>query len=1148
MALEPREVLKSYTFEQQRQEINKLAQDVTDLVNGEEGFESLRLNGDILDNEENAGAFGEFLSSTGDGGVLWKSLKIENVLWVTKDGDDENDGLSQSTAKASIKAALRAATESADGLLGKCLDASNQILLNKKLIQEEVSGWLLSEYENGFTFPNSPPESGRYKDARNLIYKNLDEICDRSLAEIALQYDESTWGTDWIFPEDEIPGRGRFYDAYRLIQLNRSNIIETAYTASGGSIITDPDGTKCKRDIGYFIDAISLDVFLGSVIYARKFTQQYFTGTSLNSYLAGEVPQSVLAFNSARDEMIEAMRNLGVVTDPTVTIDSDTPDCADVASAITTLSAIVTSNLTAGTLSLPAETERDLDVGALKCYRDISYIVRSVANDLYTGGNTNIYRATRKYFDATGNFIFDNGEEVQSVIAFEKAGEMMRKAVTNQLYGKSLFLAEGPEEYDGTGGIIEYGDSGNEDTCIDVQLTIETLIQIINSVISSGDYEDLDPELESEGIWAEYEKICTRDIGYIIDAVASDLKEGGNINCVEAGKAYRDGSNTIYIDGEVTQTLGAFQKARDLMIFAMRNWRTDASETVYKPKYTFIEPYIDESIIADVDSDGNPVFPLCADVTVAINNYIGMIASIINNGVNSVPVQSSSFKTTIFVKSGVYTEENPIILPPNTGIVGDNLREVTIIPENTTDDMFYMNNGSYLTGATFSGHVTPAYVASFPKFLIGAPVTLICSGDDEKYTLTTTNTKDIYPGMSISGNGIGTGAIVTKVLGNTIFVSVAHDSDINSQSILFENYVGSTGVITRSPYIQNCTSITGTGAGLKVDGNLAGGTASFVLDSYTQYNQGGDGIVIVNQGYTQLVSIFEICCNRAVYLSGGSTCSITNSNTDFGNYGLVADGTSPLQYTAKVDGNQLAGTILNVKNLRTKPYVGQVATFGNNGNPYYFIQTINITNGGSGYTTPPSVTITNPTGPEGIPAQAISAINENGEVTSILVIAAGSQFVDPPTVTISSPVGVGITATAEPKMYPQFYSVLTASDLNSGNSTLTFDETIDFPLDDETEIYFYQVTKIIANSHCMEYVGAGTEINKAIPAKGGVPMQEREIVELNGGKVAFTSTDHLGNFRIGGGIQINQNTGTLAGESFERSLFTTVTPFILALS
>jgi len=1140
MALDRREVLKTNTFEEQRLEINKLAQDLYDVSRGDKSIEALQLDGPITDVSNRQGTPGQFLKSTGTG-VLWKTLSISNVLWVTKDGNDANDGLSQETAKASIKSALRAANS---GLLGKLQDASNQILANKKLIQQESFGWLLTN-SGTFTFPNSAPESGRYKDARNLIYRNIDEIADRALSQIAIDYNEATWGTNWTFPGASLTGgTQRYKDAYRLIQKNRSYIIEQAFTSLPPSFV-NPDPFKCRRDIGYFIDAVSLDIFLGGNLYSRKFASYYYNGSNIQ-YLNGEVAESVAAFNAAKDLMINAMRNLLPYKDLTITVDTNPNGvCSDVRLSLINLTTIVTEVLQNGIANLQnyPETQRNLFVNESKCRRDIEFVVRCIADDLYNGGNTNTIKAARKYFDINGNFILIDGEGIQSLVAFQKAGELINKAITNQLYEKNLTLLEGKAQRNGGGSVITYGLSGNQNTCVDVQNTVNTLIQIFSTVISQESLSSLNSVTENEGIWAEYENICLRDIGYIIDAVASDLKQGGNVNCVDAGNSYYRANQLVFINGEETQTLAAFQKAKELMILAMRNWKTNAQGDVYTPKYSFINPYADPTLILDTG------YPACIDVESSINNYFNIIANIIQNGENSVEQQFPSFKTTIFLKSGVYVEQNPITLPPNTGIVGDNLREVTIFPANPTVDLFYCNNGSYITGATFSGHLAPSVVGSFPKVKIGNDVNLpSCSGTKNQNKIIVPGSNDLVLNMTVTGNGIGTGAIITKIKGNEITLSVANNQTFTNRTIKFQNYVGLAGVITRSPYIQNCTSITTTGAGLRVDGNLAGGTASFVLDSYTQYNQGGDGIVITNGGYTQLVSIFEICCDRAVYLSGGSTCSITNSNTDFGNYGLVADGTSPLQYKANIDINQIRGSVFKLKNLRTEPYVGQVVTFGNNGNPYYFIQKINITSGGSGYNpnNPPTVVIGSPTGPNGIIAQAIPNI-ENGVITSITLISSGSQFITAPNIQITG--GSPTTqATAVAEMYPQYYSVIGTTDVVDGKSTITLDEIVPFDLSNNTEVYFYQVTKIIANSHCFEYVGAGTQINKAIPAKGGVPNQEREVVELNGGKVAFTSTDHLGNFRIGQGIQINQNTGTLSGDSFERSLFVTVTPFILALS
>ena len=65
---------------------------------------------------------------------------------------------------------------------------------------------------------------------------------------------------------------------------------------------------------------------------------------------------------------------------------------------------------------------------------------------------------------------------------------------------------------------------------------------------------------------------CRRDVGYILEAVANDLRVGGNVNSVQAGQAYYTGNNLDFIEGEKEESLDAFNYARSLAVAAMRNW------------------------------------------------------------------------------------------------------------------------------------------------------------------------------------------------------------------------------------------------------------------------------------------------------------------------------------------------------------------------------------------------------------------------------------------------------------------------------------------------------------------------------------------------------------------------------------------------
>jgi chaperone required for assembly of F1-ATPase len=94
---------------------------------------------------------------------------------------------------------------------------------------------------------------------------------------------------------------------------------------------------------------------------------------------------------------------------------------------------------------------------------------------------------------------------------------------------------------------------------------------------------------------------------------------------------------------------------------------------------------------------------------------------------------------------------------------------------------------------------------------------------------------------------------------------------------------------------------------------------------------------------------------------------------------------------------------------------------------------------------------------------------------------------------------------------------------------------------------FYQRSYMSASGYVFEYVGAGIDYG-SLPQRGlADPNQLKEVVQLDSGKVFFTSTDQNGDFRIGPGLVISQATGVLSGRTFTKSLFANMTPFILAI-
>jgi len=419
-------------------------------------------------------------------------------------------------------------------------------------------------------------------------------------------------------------------------------------------------------------------------------------------------------------------------------------------------------------------------------------------------------------------------------------------------------------------------------------------------------------------------------------------------------------------------------------------------------------------------------------------------------------------KFTIFVGTGDFYEENPIYVAPNTSLIGDNLRRVSIFPKNKQHDLFWVDNSSYIWGFTFRGHLEPAAAIAFPNYQIPALTAVALSGLDTPY---------VSPGV----------------------------------------YKWRKPFITTSPYIQGNSSITtgangvSAGCGMRVDGSLVEGfLRSMVLDSYTQFNETGKGIHILNNGYAQLVSIFTICCTEGMLCETGGSCSISNSNCAFGLSGIVATGKSPSPV--------LSGTVIDVitsqDEITTTKVIVMSGVEGLNVNldsDYYpsllFVPGLNIDSRKIAYAPYDGLVFTVDSGPA---PDTLYTITGTPTLTSI---NGNSSYI---------------------------------ININERTPVTTFAKG--------SEVSFYIRSTVYASSHTFEFVGTGVNLRNAVPALGGVATPETEVAFKDGGAVFYTSTNHTGDFSIGKDFKVVQSTSTIEGDTFKRSILTLVSPLNLALS
>ena len=555
-------------------------------------------------------------------------------------------------------------------------------------------------------------------------------------------------------------------------------------------------------------------------------------------------------------------------------------------------------------------------------------------------------------------------------------------------------------------------------------------------------------------------------------------------------------------------------------------------------------------------------------------------------------------RTTIFVGSGQYTENNPIALPPGVAIMGDNLRTVRLTAQNPTYDFFHVQDGNYINGLRFLDLQYPAFAFSFPAST--ATLEIDGGGISNVFPVYThpNYTEGETPKVLVeSPDSGGTPAIITAevVDGNLEFTIVDGGSgyaDGEKPHVSIQAPEAIRPFITTSPYIQNCSSITGpftkagvkvsavpgaptyralpydysdideqgAGGGLRIDGNLCSNSSplrSFVADAFTQVNQGGPGHLVINDGYTQFVSCFTTFCTYGFKVANGGFANVSNSVIDFGIHGLISKKYYPESYNTATAADDKSSTVVKIE----------------------------IQNSGSGYTpnaTNIGVTIFNGTsGPSALDATAHAIADEFGSIKEIIIDTPGAGYISKPNVSIDAPVS-GIQATTiggkasisnvnnilinvddsmrgvdvgcNMRMHGLNYLVTSVTPGVGTEYHVTLLNISDFPSPTYVEtgdaIEFYQLSNISTGGMVMEYVGSGVTYN-ALPFYGGIPIPTNEVQDgsnVNGyapGRVFYTTVDNIGNLKIGDYFAVNQLTGEVSinAESFNLTGLNSIGPF-----
>ena len=711
------------------------------------------------------------------------------------------------------------------------------------------------------------------------------------------------------------------------------------------------DSAVCSRDAGLIVDALSFDAIFGSnfasIVAARSYWRS-LTSTAVVRTLQKDAELGAVNFIKYK---AKAIAGAGATAQATNAINDIVayikggatprllwPDYTGVDTQDAAAAKLIWQNkefIKAETIAYVNANTPPANYSEEACARDVGYIVDALRYDLTYGGNYASRQVGLAYLTGTSLTAIGAGEKAATLAAYTNLKTLVQDIANGGLSAYTPLQVS-----------VSYisGTAGDSTSATNVGTLVEVIRTTINTgtapsetlpgtswvdstlVTAQGVLNSAKTTIQSNVITyidtnfpalVYNSTTCSRDVGYIVDAIGYDFMMGSNYRSVLNGNSYYRAQASLVVGAQKEATLAAFNYLKLQIENTLAIYPT-ALASASKNMQTIIN-ILDKGVGETPEVHG----------TLTYNNTLGTIrgAEILHANRNFLANEatawiSDTYKATITDTTQSTSElttstahpfvvGDPVVItgsPAIGGIVSGTTYYIATVPSSTAFTLTDVD-GVAVTLSDATGTMTAVYsydpVAcrrDMTSYVDAVVYDLMKVGNYRSLRAAQLYTNAVAGSATENMFLVANGSGLRNCTLNGLYGTLTNANSFGTKRPTGGAFVAlnpgfgpndsNAWVTNRSHYSQNVTMF-GTGCtGAKVDAALhAGGNKSMVKNDFTTILSDGVGVWLTGSGaLTELVSVFNYYGYAGYLAELGGKIRATNGNSSYGTYGVIAEG------------------------------------------------------------------------------------------------------------------------------------------------------------------------------------------------------------------------------------------------------------------